>query len=220
MVNGRIARSMPAARARRGPRAAAAPARRALERPTTRKRTRRRGGAATSSRAQTQVFTVRARHGEGAPLARRPGAERAVRGFTRWNAGGTRRDRWSTSRDRATVAGTPPPPDAGRDRAQGLRVPRRRQQRPRRLRRRHLRHQGPRAVLPAQLPREARPARGDGRPRRPRASRRRRACIRAKSRAIIRRASARCSPATAAARSPRWRSPSSISSRAGATSAA
>ena len=35
----------------------------------------------------------------------------------------------------------------------------------RRLRRRHLRHQGPRAVLPAPVPREARPARRHGRPR-------------------------------------------------------
>ena len=46
---------------------------------------------------------------------------------------------------------------------------------------------------------------------RPRASRRPPACIRARSRATIPTARRRCSPATAAARSPRWRSPSSAS---------
>ena len=39
--------------------------------------------------APAQVLTVRRAHGDGGPIAGRPAAAQAVRGFNRWNAGGT-----------------------------------------------------------------------------------------------------------------------------------
>ena len=168
MVNGRIAHEMPAAEL-------------AADRELQERLLGVRSGAnddeadaapaPTQEPAPTQVFTVRRAHGDGAPslddLA--PGT---VRGFNRWNAGGTAGPmadiaRAAPSFERIDPAQRRVGASRRRRRARraGLRLPRRRQQRARRLRRRHLRHQGARALLPAPVPREARPARRHGRPR-------------------------------------------------------
>ena len=170
MVNGRIAQEMPTAELGRRPRAAGAAARRALRR-RRRRRAARRRRAPTPSAAPTQVFTVRRAHGDGAPSLDDL-APRTVRGFTRWNAGGTAAPVADIARARAppassdVVAGitAPPAPQRATSAAQVFDFPVAASSAPRRLRRRHLRHQGPRARLPAPVPGKARPARRHRRP--------------------------------------------------------
>ena len=188
-----------------------------------------RGRAGAGRAAPTQVFTVRRAHGDGAPSLDDI-APRTVRGFNRWNAGGTAgaggRHRARRGADRAARRPRPRRPQRG-DRGDGvaelgagLRLPGRREQRPRRLRRRHLRHQGPRALLPAPVPGEARPARRHRRPldlgqavdRGGPSARGRAPPSRRRGGGLQRRPRQR--------RSRRWRSPSRASSRRAATSAA
>ena len=213
MVNGRIARSMPAARARRRPRAAAAPARRARGR-----RTRSRSDAPRAPRrsrrirrgARSSPCGARADDARVEPARRRaPTSARAVRGFTRWNAA----DPQTRPRDRLVEARAEPPaePPSLADAAAATR-----RERPRRARGRVPgggERSGARPTSPARsTPRAASSSSSGAASRssacarspstsRPRASRRRRWSIRARSRATIRAASAPCSPATAAPRS-------------------
>ncbi len=107
--------------------------------PTTR---RSRRPAAADAAMPQQVMSVRRAHGEGAPSLDDP-APGSVRGFKplecrRGNGGAA--GRYAA---RQPACG----PDAPGGSAAGLRFPGRGQRRPRGLRRRHLRHQGPRAVL-------------------------------------------------------------------------
>ena len=138
-----------------------------------------------------------------APPAARPSAP--VRGFTRWNAA-------DPPSGRATGSSRRGP--SQRPRRRRSRPPRRRRADgrearvvefpvaatvgARRVHRRHVRHQGPRTGLPAQLPGEARPAHGHRGPRDLGQAVAGDGAIRARWRATIRRASARCSPAIAA----------------------
>ena len=176
MVNGRIARSMPARRARGRPRAAAAAARRA----------RRPGGrsadAAVAARADRttapRIYTRAARRVDRRRRCRRalrPRRRRAatVRGYTRWNAADAharaarplRRASARRRRRRRRRSTTPPTrlADTGRD-ARVVEFPVAASIATRRVRRGHVRHQGPRAPVPQELPRQARRAHGDRRP--------------------------------------------------------
>ena len=175
------------------------------------RRRSRRCSRAAEARADAGLHGARART---ATARRRSTTSRRARCAA--SSAGTRRHRRSgraTSPRAAARSRRPrsaPSTSAGRaERAERGRDGRRRcstsrsppTQRPRRLRRRHLRHQGPRAALPAPVPREARPARRHGRPRDLRQAV---AGERASARGGAppsRAASRRSSPATAAARS-------------------
>ena len=198
------------------------------QRKTTRRRRRR--AAADDDRRRSRVLTVRRAHGDGAPALDAP-APRTVRGFNRWNAGDSR---GAGARHRAvrTRSAEPTAPDAAATLPPTGRQTRAargcsnfpvaaEQPAARRLHRRHLRHQGPRAVLPASqcleklglrmvtvdlstsgkhLDRQRASARGRAPP--------------------SERRDAPCSPATAASSVTAWRSRSSDSCSGGATSAA
>ena len=177
MVNGRIARTMPAAEL-----AADRDLQQRLLGVTTAGDAEEETAAeeAAPTDAETRIFTVRRANDDGAmpDTSTPPPApeERAVRGFTRWNAADTTvgpRDQIVSGRAEPVTA--PPSLEVAaaslaQDRARGARrrIARGDHLRPRRLHRRHLRHQGPRAGLPAQLPGEARacaPSRSISRPR-------------------------------------------------------
>ncbi len=211
MVNGRIARTMPAAEL-----AADRDLQQRLLGVTTAGDVEDGDEAAAEeaapAEAETRIFTVRRANDDGAmpdtSAASPAPEERAVRGFTRWNAADTTvgpRDQIVSGR--AEPVTTPPSLEAAaaslaQDRARCARrgIARGDHLRPRRLHRRHLRHQGPRAGFPAQLPGEARACAPSPSISRPRARRRRHRCRRARWRAIIPAASGRCSPAIAARR--------------------
>ena len=177
MVNGRIARSMPAGRAGRRPRAAAAAARREGAARTRTPATTPAPRGAEPEPDEVTVYTVR-RAGDDATPARAARPMRPPSAPCAASRAGTRPIRRRAPRDRlidgraepatpvAVARPRPPPPSrtAAATRA-GRRVPGGRHRRARRLRRRHLRHQGPRALLPAQLPGEARAAHGHRRSR-------------------------------------------------------
>ena len=82
----------------------------------------------------------------------------------RWPTSHAARRRWRRRRATATATSAATTATRVAELGPGLRLPGRREQRPRGLCRRHLRHQGPRALLPAPVPREARPARRHRRP--------------------------------------------------------
>ena len=104
--------------------------------------------------AEVRVFTVQRAEASELPAS---ATERAVRGYTRWASVDV--DRPIAPRCRAATGS-----DA-RSGSPRRRVPRRGQHGARRVCCGHVRHQGSRALLSAQLPREARPARGDRGPR-------------------------------------------------------
>ena len=135
-------------RARRRPRPAAAPARREVGRRG--RRSGRAGGAGGAGGGGGARL-----HGE----ARRRigGAGRGAHGARPHALG------WHAGRPAAGCDGAAGAAGAGERSARG-RVSGRAHHRARRLRRRHLRHQGQGAALSAQLPRQAGPAHGDGRP--------------------------------------------------------
>ncbi len=168
MVNGRIARSMPAAElgADRELQQRLLGVKVGEDEAVDEESAPADGSWAAPEADAITVYTVK-RAGDEDPSARREAdapAERAVRGFTRWNAAdptAAPRDRLIDSRRGARDPG--PAPDGGGRRSRGERpcgagrgVAGSRHRRPRRVRRRHVRHQGPRAVLHAQLPGEAR----------------------------------------------------------------
>ena len=182
MVNGRIARD-DAGRRARAPTASCSSGCWACA-PATRPK---RGGGRRRPRRE-RARAARLHH---PPCRRRcagswraaPADARAVRGFTRWNAADRDRSRLRRSAGRspaaeprdalskarrqgsaALVQAARPPFRVGR-RGQGARVPGGDDRAAGRLCRRDLRYQGPRAALPARLPREARPAHRDRRPR-------------------------------------------------------
>ena len=196
MVNGRIARTMPAAEL-----AADRDLQQRLLGVTTAGDVESDEEAAAEeaapAEAETRIFTVRRANDDGAmpETSAAPPApeERAVRGFTRWNAADTTvgpRDQIVSGRAEPVTA--PPSLEVaaaslartGRD-ARVVELPVATTVRPRRLHRRHLRHQGPRAGLPAQLPGEARACAPSRSISRPRARRRRHRCRRARWRGII-----------------------------------
>ena len=226
MVNGRIARSMPAAELARRPRAAAAAARRAH---AARGRSPSRTPIVEPRRSPRACspFAAPAMHRR-SPATGAPEEPRTVRGFTRWNAA----DATARPRDRAgrvarrAADAAPSLADAAteladdRPRCTRVRVPGGSERRARGVHRRHVRHQGPRALLPQELPRQARRAHrhrrpgdvgqavaGDGASARSRAPPSARRARRVHRRPRLR-------------RRPRWPRRSRTSSRGGATSAA
>ncbi len=178
--------------------------------------------------APTQVFTVRRAHGDGTPTLADM-APRTVRGFNRWNAGGT-------AAPVADIARVSPPPRSAASEAAAAPQSKRSRRRARpgakgqaRAARCSTSPSPPAAAAPPTSPAPSTPRAASSTScasawkssacgsspstSRPRASRRPRRCIRARSRAIIPTASPRSSAATAAARSRRWRSPSPASCR-------
>ena len=168
MVNGRIARMMPAAelaadRDLQQRLLGVRDRRRCRGGDRSRRRQRRRTPRHASSRCVAPTMTARCRT---RPRRRR----RRTSAPCAASRAGTRRDTTVGPRDqivsgRAEPVTAPPSLEAaaaslartGRE-ARVVELPVATTVRPRRLRRRHLRHQGPRAALPAQLPGEARPA--------------------------------------------------------------
>ena len=176
-------------------------------------RSRRRPPAAAPARRRADAgLHGPARHGDGAPALDDPprraracaaspaGTPADTHGRRRAIADRQRRGAEPVDRDAPSLeAAAASLPRTGRRGARAS-IPGGGHQRPRRLRRRHLRHQGPRAALPAQLPGEARPAHRHGRPRDLGQAVAGHRCTRARWRGTIPAASARCSPATAARR--------------------
>ena len=174
---------------------------------------------------ETRVFTIRRAGDDGLSIEGDDG-DRAVRGYTRWNAA----DPAARPRDRSiapprrdsragAVAGRAGAlPAAHRD-ARVVELPVAATVGRAAYVAGHLRHQGARAVLHEELSREARRAHGHRRPLHVgQAVAGHGASARGGAPPSARRA-ARCSRATADPRSPRWPSPSSTSSRGAATSA-
>ena len=103
MVNGRIARSMPAARARRRPRAAAAPARREDGRRGRRSQPEPKREPASE---EVQILTVQRAERRGGPATSRREERTVARAYTRWGSDRRRRpDRQSPGNDRRQSAG-------------------------------------------------------------------------------------------------------------------
>ena len=194
-------------------------------------RRRRRGSRGAADRRATSRRPTAGLHGAPRPWRRRAVARRhrAEHG-ARLHALERRRHRGAGGRHRARTAArraaaialrsraldaqpSLPRPSASMPVGAGVRLPGRREHRPRRLCRRHLRHQGPRAHLHAPLPGEARPAHRHRRSLDLRQAVARRSCIRARWRATIPQGEAAVFSGDRGARSPPWPRPSSASSR-------